>query len=152
MMGQHDRTESLFYYFRLEDQIPEDHLLRLIDHQTDGHFTHDQFRYEPAENAYYCPEGKMLSYKGHRRDSHGYLYRSTEAQCMNCPQKKRCTSGFIADCLYTSKSLSGKPSVLSPERQPTSGHGGLATKSKLCLLNSSSECACIECDYVACGT
>ena len=62
-------------------------------HQTDGHFTHDQFRYEPAENAYYCPEGKMLSFKGRRRDSHGYLYRSTEAQCANCPQKKHCTSG-----------------------------------------------------------
>ena len=32
MMGQHDRSEALFYYFRLEDQIPETHLLRLIDH------------------------------------------------------------------------------------------------------------------------
>lgn len=31
MMGQHTRSESLFYYFRLEDQIPENHLLRLID-------------------------------------------------------------------------------------------------------------------------
>ena len=31
MMGQQERTESLFYYFRLEDQIPEDHLLRLIE-------------------------------------------------------------------------------------------------------------------------
>jgi transposase len=31
MMGQHDRTEALFYYFRLEDQVPETHLLRLID-------------------------------------------------------------------------------------------------------------------------
>jgi hypothetical protein len=29
MMGQHDRSEALFYYFRLEDQIPETHLLRL---------------------------------------------------------------------------------------------------------------------------
>jgi len=28
MMGQHDRSESLFYYFRLEDQVPENHLLR----------------------------------------------------------------------------------------------------------------------------
>ncbi len=27
MMGQLPRMESLFYYFRLEDQIPEDHLL-----------------------------------------------------------------------------------------------------------------------------
>ncbi len=31
MMGQHARSESLFYYFRLEDQVPENHLLRLID-------------------------------------------------------------------------------------------------------------------------
>ena len=31
MMGQHDHSEALFYYFRLEDQIPETHLLRLID-------------------------------------------------------------------------------------------------------------------------
>ncbi|HVO61918.1 MAG TPA: hypothetical protein VMT53_13350 [Terriglobales bacterium] len=28
MMGQHSRSESLFYYFRLEDQVPENHLLR----------------------------------------------------------------------------------------------------------------------------
>lgn len=31
MMGQHTRSESLFYYFRLEDHIPDDHLLRLVD-------------------------------------------------------------------------------------------------------------------------
>jgi transposase len=31
MMGQHTRSEALFYYFRLEDQVPENHLLRLID-------------------------------------------------------------------------------------------------------------------------
>jgi hypothetical protein len=31
MMGRHARSESLFYYFRLEDQVPENHLLRLID-------------------------------------------------------------------------------------------------------------------------
>ena len=31
MMGQHDRSEALFYYFRLEDHVPENHLLRLID-------------------------------------------------------------------------------------------------------------------------
>jgi hypothetical protein len=31
MMGQHTRSEALFYYFRLKDQVPENHLLRLID-------------------------------------------------------------------------------------------------------------------------
>ena len=31
MMGHHARSEALLYYFRLEDQVPENHLLRLID-------------------------------------------------------------------------------------------------------------------------
>ena len=38
MMGQQSRTESLFYCFRLEDQIPETHLLRLIDRDIDFSF------------------------------------------------------------------------------------------------------------------
>ena len=35
MMGQQSRTEPLFYYFRLEDQIPDDHLLKRIDRCVD---------------------------------------------------------------------------------------------------------------------
>ncbi len=31
MMGHPDRSEALFYYFRLEDQVPETHLLRLVE-------------------------------------------------------------------------------------------------------------------------
>jgi hypothetical protein len=31
MMGHHARSEGPFDYFPLEDQIPENHLLRLID-------------------------------------------------------------------------------------------------------------------------
>jgi hypothetical protein len=31
MMGLQSRTESRLYYFRLEEQIPADHLLRMID-------------------------------------------------------------------------------------------------------------------------
>jgi hypothetical protein len=30
MMGHHTRSEALFYYFRLEDQVPENHLLRQL--------------------------------------------------------------------------------------------------------------------------
>jgi transposase len=30
-MGNHSRSESLFYYFRIEDQVSENHLVRLID-------------------------------------------------------------------------------------------------------------------------
>lgn len=32
-------------------------------HQTQGHFTREHFRYEPKENAYYCPEGRALRFR-----------------------------------------------------------------------------------------
>ena len=38
MMGHQARGESLFYYFRLEDQVPETHLLRLIDRHVNFEF------------------------------------------------------------------------------------------------------------------
>jgi len=38
MMGHQSRSESLFYYFRLEDQVPENHLLRLIDRHVNFDF------------------------------------------------------------------------------------------------------------------
>src|SRR5277367_1389599 len=44
MMGQHARSESLFYYFRLEDQVPENHLLRLIDTHIDFGFVREQLK------------------------------------------------------------------------------------------------------------
>jgi transposase len=60
-------------------------------HQTGGRFTRDQFRYEPAENVYFCPEGKPLRYRGAHRTERGSSYCSTAAQCQGCPQKMRCT-------------------------------------------------------------
>lgn len=60
-------------------------------HQTEGRFTRDQFRYDPAMNVYHCPEGKPLRYRGLQRASQGYAYQTTEADCQGCPQKKRCT-------------------------------------------------------------
>jgi hypothetical protein len=44
MMGQHDRSEALFYYFRLEDQVPEHHLLRLIDKHVSFEFVRQQLK------------------------------------------------------------------------------------------------------------
>jgi transposase len=41
MMGQHTRSESLFYYFRIEDQVPENHLLRLIDRHVSFDFVRE---------------------------------------------------------------------------------------------------------------
>jgi len=44
MMGQHVRSESLFYHFQLEDQVPENHLLRLVDKHIDFGFLHEQLK------------------------------------------------------------------------------------------------------------
>jgi transposase len=44
MMGYQTRSESLFYYFRLEDRIPENHLLRLIDRHVSYDFVGEKLR------------------------------------------------------------------------------------------------------------
>jgi transposase len=44
MMGEQPRSEPLFYYFRLEDQIPEHHLLRRIDRYVDFRFVRERLR------------------------------------------------------------------------------------------------------------
>jgi len=44
MMGQHDRSEALFHYFRLEDQVPETHLLRLIEKHISFAFVRQQLK------------------------------------------------------------------------------------------------------------
>ena len=49
MMGQHDRSESLFYYFRLEDQVPETHLLRLIEKHISFEFVREGLRASYSE-------------------------------------------------------------------------------------------------------
>jgi transposase len=43
MIGQHDRTEALFY-FRLEDQVPETHLLRLIEKHISFAFVREKLK------------------------------------------------------------------------------------------------------------
>jgi transposase len=49
MMGQHDRSEALFYYFRLEDQVPETHLLRLIEKHISFEFVRERLRSSYSE-------------------------------------------------------------------------------------------------------
>ena len=44
MLGQHDRTEWLFYYFRIEDQVPENHWLRFIDGYVSFDFVREKLR------------------------------------------------------------------------------------------------------------
>jgi transposase len=50
MMGHHARSEALFYYFRLEDNIPENHLLRLIDKHVSFEFVRQQLKDSYSES------------------------------------------------------------------------------------------------------
>ena len=49
MKGQHDRSESLFYYFRIEDQVPENHLLSFIDRYVSLDFVREKLRASYSE-------------------------------------------------------------------------------------------------------
>jgi transposase len=58
MMGQQPRTEPLFYYFRLEDQISDDHLLKRLDRSVDFRFVRERLRdaYSPMGRPSIDPE------------------------------------------------------------------------------------------------
>jgi hypothetical protein len=57
MMGQHSRSESLFYYFRIEDQVPENHLLRLIDRHISFDFVREKLMVLAADGQVTLGEG-----------------------------------------------------------------------------------------------
>jgi len=50
MMGHHSRGEALFYYFRLEDLVSENHLLRLIDKHINFGFVRERLKDSYSEN------------------------------------------------------------------------------------------------------
>jgi transposase len=49
MMGHHERSEALFYYFRLENQVPEGHLLRLIEKHISFEFVRERLKQSYSE-------------------------------------------------------------------------------------------------------
>ena len=73
MMGQHDRSEALFYYFRLEDYVPENHLLRLIDKHVSFSFVREQLKESYSETGRPSVDPELLL----RILLIGYLYGIT---------------------------------------------------------------------------
>ena len=58
MMGEQPRSEPLFYYFRLEDQIPDHHLLKCLDRCVDFSFVRERLKgaYSPLGRPSIDPE------------------------------------------------------------------------------------------------
>jgi transposase len=73
MMGHHARSEALFYYFRLEDQIPENHLLRLIDKHVRFEFVGQQLKDSSSDTGRPSVDPELLL----RMLLIGYLYGIT---------------------------------------------------------------------------
>jgi transposase len=73
MMGHHARSEALFYYFRLEDQVPENHLLRLIDRHISFEFVREQLKDSYSETGRPSIDPELLL----RMLLIGYLYGVT---------------------------------------------------------------------------
>jgi len=73
MMGQHDRSEALFYCFRLEDQVPENHMLRLIDKHIRFEFVRRQLKDSYSETGRPSIDPELLL----RILLIGYLYGMT---------------------------------------------------------------------------
>jgi len=69
--------------------------IRVIDRtrQNAEYFTRDEFVFEPDINAYRCPAGKLLTYRGIGRASRVYTYNASPKDCAACPLKARCTAG-----------------------------------------------------------
>jgi len=45
LLGEKQRSEPMFYYVRMEDMVPDDHLLRLVDQYIDFGFVKDKVRH-----------------------------------------------------------------------------------------------------------
>ena len=73
MMGQHSRSEALFYYFRLEDQVPESHLLRLIEKHISFAFVREKLKDSYSETGRPSVDPELLL----RILLIGYLYGIT---------------------------------------------------------------------------
>ena len=88
MMGQHTRSESLFYYFRLEDHVPENHLLRLIDRHISFDFVREKLRDSYSETGRPSIDPEVLL----RILLIGYIYGVTRYECSphakNCPNER----------------------------------------------------------------
>ena len=120
-------------------------------HQTRGRFTRDAFRYEPQENAYYCPEGKPLHYRGQRRSSQGISIARRKRNAKGVHRRSYVPEVSIGDCLFIGRSQRDKQFARWPVRQTISSRSERATRSKLLFAELKQQMSCAECDYDDCG-
>ncbi len=63
--------------------------------QTDDMFTRDDFRFDPDQNLYHCPGGKIVPYKGMSYAAGVMKYRTRPGTCSDCVLKPKCTTSSM---------------------------------------------------------
>ena len=106
-------------------------------HQTRGRFTRDTFRYEPKENAYYCPEGNpcTIEVRGAAVRVISIARRKRNAKAAH--RRSSVPEASIGGCLFIGKSRRDKRFARWLVPLTTSAHNERATKLKLCSPNLS---------------
>src|SRR5450755_3654906 len=102
MMGQHDRCEALFYYFRLDDQVPKTHLLRLIDKHISFAFVRETLKQSYSETGRPSIDPELLL----RILLIGYLYSPRTKS-----QTARVSATYCSMLWFTAKNLALSPLV-----------------------------------------
>jgi transposase len=81
-------------------------------------FGKEQFRYDAAENCYYCPALQILRYQGRQKTKTKYseheaiLYKTAPGTCLACPLREQCTKVKTRD----GRTISRNPYELERER------------------------------------
>lgn len=65
-----------------------------------GIYPLERFCYDPTENRFICPQGKVLRYWGIHRHSKQHVYRASPKDCGRCPVKKECTRASYRSLSY----------------------------------------------------
>jgi hypothetical protein len=51
----------------------------------------EAFTFDPTNNYYICPQGKILKHRTARTETRIHTYRSTASDCQSCPIRPQCT-------------------------------------------------------------
>lgn len=66
----------------------------VVDHeQSSPLFRHRDFAYHPEMDAYRCPQGELLTFRGNSYTTRSRKYEASAAVCLACPLRAQCTDG-----------------------------------------------------------
>lgn len=69
MLGEKQRTEPMFYHIKVEEMIPENHLLRLVEKYVDSGFIRDKVKHLYSHTG--RPSTKGLFFRYDQKNSVG---------------------------------------------------------------------------------